>query len=473
MPNHTNPRTTLVVVDGVRTPFCRMGSVLAHLPADELGRIAVQALLAKTGLDPALVDEVIFGCVIQPAEAANVARVIALRAGIPKEVPAMTVHRNCASGFEAVTTAHERMAAGRGEIFIVGGTENMSLAPLLFPVAAAKKFEGLMRAKTFGEKMLAAARFRPRDFAPRIGLKVGLSDPVSGLNMGETAELLAREHDISRAEMDAFAQRSHEKAVASRQWLLDEVCPVFTRGQTIIEDNGPRKDSSIAGLAKLRPVFDKKYGAVTAGNSSQITDGAVALLVMTEAKAQELGFKPLGRLAQYAYAGCDPARMGLGPVAAISRAGRSVKEADLVEINEAFAAQVLANLRVLKAKGTPVPPEKLNVNGGAIALGHPVGASGARLVLTALLELRRRSARTALVSACVGGGQGAALWLESMNGGTHSHGNGHGQGSSHGTSTGGGGPLAALRDDSTLPLPPHTGRLNDLLHDPDDERSGS
>ncbi len=416
MPNST-PHPTLVVVDGVRTPFCKMGSSLAHLPADELGRIAVQALLAKTGLDPALVSEVIFGCVIQPPEAANVARVIALRAGIPKEVPAMTVHRNCASGFEAITTAYERMTAGRGEVYIVGGTENMSLAPLLFPVSAASKFAGLMRARSFGQKLLAAARFRPRDFAPRIGLKVGLSDPVSGLNMGETAELLAREYDVSRAEQDAFAQRSHEKASAAHGRLLEEICPVFSRGQIVAGDNGPRQDSSVAGLGKLKPVFDRTFGSVTAGNSSQITDGAVALLVMTETKAAQLGFKPLGKLTSYAYAGCDPARMGLGPVAAIRKAGRPPADADLIEINEAFAAQVLANLRVFKTQGTPVPEEKLNVNGGAIALGHPVGASGARLVLTSLLELRRRHARTALVSACVGGGQGAALWLEAMNGG--------------------------------------------------------
>lgn len=412
--SHSTSRPTLVVVDGVRTPFCKMGSSLAALPADELGRIAVQALLAKTGLDPAMVSEVIFGCVIQPPEAANVARVIALRAGIPKEVPAMTVHRNCASGFEAITTAYERMAAGRGEIYIVGGTENMSLAPLLFPVSAANKFAGLMRAKSPVQKLLAVAAFRPADFAPRIGLKVGLSDPVSGLNMGETAELLAREHDLSRARQDAFAQRSHEKAVAAQDRLAEELCPVFARGRIISQDNGPRADSSVVGLGKLRPVFDAKFGSVTAGNSSQITDGAVALLVMTETKAAELGFKPLGKLTSYAYAGCDPSRMGLGPVAAIRKAGRPLAQADLIEINEAFAAQVLANLRVLAAEGQPVPEAKLNVNGGSIALGHPVGSSGARLVLTALLELRRRQAKTALVSACVGGGQGAALWLEAM-----------------------------------------------------------
>lgn len=401
-------QTPLVVVDGVRTPFTRMGSSLAHLGADELGRIAVQTLLAKTGLDPALIDEVIFGCVIQPAEAANVARVIALRAGVPKEVPAMTVHRNCASGFEAITTAAERMMAGRGEIFVVGGVENMSQAPFLFKQSAVRKFAALSKAKTLGGRLAAMARFRPADFAPRIGLKVGLSDPVSGLNMGETAELLAREHGLTRAMQDAFAQRSHEKATAAKAKMAEEICPAFTHGQTVAQDNGPRADSSLTGLAKLKPVFDPRHGSVTAGNSSQISDGAVAMLVMTQRKAKELGLQPLGRLTSYAYAGCDPARMGLGPVAAIAKAGRPIGDADLVEINEAFAAQALACLKLLP----DIREETFNVNGGAIALGHPVGASGARLVLTTLLELRRRNAKTGLVSACVGGGQGAALWLE-------------------------------------------------------------
>jgi acetyl-CoA C-acetyltransferase/acetyl-CoA acyltransferase len=399
----------LVIVDGVRTPFCKMNTSLAPLGADELGRVAVSALLTRTGLDPQMIDEVIFGCVCQPVEAANVARVIALRAGIPESVPAMTVHRNCASGFEAVTTACERMAAGRGSVFVVGGAENMSQVPLLFKPGAAKKYGALGGAKTVLKKLAALAKFRLSDFEPRVALKLGLTDPVSGLNMGETAEILARENGISRDMQDEFAVESHRKAVAAREKLAEEICPVYVNGNAITEDNGPRADTSPAALGKLKPVFDRRYGTVTAGNSSQISDGAVALLVMTEEKAAELGFtQPLGRLAEYAYTGCDPARMGLGPVSAIRKAGRPVAEADLIEINEAFAAQVLA---VLKIRGD-VPREKLNVNGGAIALGHPVGATGARLVLGALKELQRRQGRRALVSLCVGGGQGGALWLE-------------------------------------------------------------
>jgi acetyl-CoA C-acetyltransferase/acetyl-CoA acyltransferase len=402
----------MVIVDGVRTPFCKAGSDLSAFSADDLGRIAVNALLTRTGLDPALVDEVIFGCVSQPMEAANIARVIALRAGIPESVPAATVHRNCASGFEAITTAYERMAAGRGTIYIVGGTESMSHVPMIFQDATARKFTDLARSKSTAQKVAALTAFRVTDFEPRAGLKLGLTDPVSGLNMGETAELLAREGGITREQQDAFALQSHQRALAAEARLTEEMCPVYVGGKPLLRDNGPRSDQSLAVLGNLRPVFDK-YGTVTAGNSSQITDGAVALLVMTESRARDLGFTPLGALTAYAYAGCDPARMGLGPVAAMGRLGKSnsltLADADLVEINEAFAAQVLAVLERLKPE---IPSDKLNVNGGAIALGHPVGATGARLVLTSLKELARRNAKRALVTLCVGGGQGGAIWLE-------------------------------------------------------------
>jgi acetyl-CoA acetyltransferase family protein len=399
---------SLVIVDGVRTPFCRWNSSLASLGADELGRIAVNALLTRTGLDPKLVDEVIFGCVCQPAEAANVARVIALRAGIPESVPASTVHRNCASGLEAITTAAERAAAGHGSIFIVGGAESMSQVPLLVKPQTAKKLGALAAAKTAMKKITALGKFRFSDLAPRIAIKLGLTDPVSGLNMGETAELLARENEISREEQDAFAVESHQHALAAREKQAEEICPVYINGQVITEDNGPRSDSSTDALKKLKPVFDRRYGTVTAANSSQITDGAVALLVMTESKARELGYEPLAKLSTYAYTGCDPARMGLGPVSAIRKTGLSAETADIIEINEAFAAQVLS---VVKQLGD-VPRDKLNVNGGAIALGHPVGATGARLVLSAAKELKRRNGHRALVALCVGGGQGGAAWLE-------------------------------------------------------------
>ncbi len=375
----------------------------------------------------------------QPADAANIARVIALRAGIPQSVPAVTVSRNCASGCEALTQAQEKIRAGQGSIFVVGGVESMSNIPLLFKSSTAEKFKHVARAKSFGQKARALAAFRAGDFQPRVGLLLGLTDPYCGLNMGDTAEILAREFHISRAEQDAFALRSHQRAVAARETLAGEICPVFPnlaqpinghRPGTVLQDNGPRENQSADALAGLKPVFDGKTGDVTAGNSSQVTDGAVALLVMTSERARELGFKLLGALAGYAYAGCDPARMGLGPLFAIARAeaetGLALADADLIELNEAFAAQSLAVIKGAASdefakrflhRNRPLgdfSADKLNVNGGAIALGHPVGATGARLVLTSLRELQRRDAARALVTLCVGGGQGAALWLERM-----------------------------------------------------------
>lgn len=424
-------RPRLVIVDGVRTPFCKMGTALSGLGAEELGRLAVQSLLTKTDLDPACIDETIFGCVGQPPDAANVARVIALRAGIPEAVPACTVHRNCASGCESITQAYEKLCAGVGEVFVVGGTESMSRYPLLFKHATAIKFGQLAKAKTFGQRVGGMLRFRPSDFQPRITLKLGLTDPVCDLNMGETAEIVGRENGVTRELADQFALQSHQRAVAAEGRLAEEIAPVYVPpkyGKVISADIGPRKEQSMQQLGKLRPVFDRKTGTVTAGNASQITDGAVALLVMSEAKAEALGYEPLGILTGYVYAGCDPARMGLGPVYAMARAeerlGLGVEDADLVEINEAFAAQVLGCLAKagsdsfgrdeLGRDGAlgEIPQEKLNVNGGAIALGHPVGSTGSRLTLTILKELQRRNAKRGLVSLCVGGGQGAALWLE-------------------------------------------------------------
>lgn len=418
----------LVIIAGARTPFTRMGTDLAPLSASDLGRHAVAALLARSALDPEAISEVIFGCVGQPADSANIARIIALRSGIPQHVPAVTVNRNCASGMEAITTAHQRLCAGLGDCFIVGGTESMSNYPLLYRDSATEHFTELARAKSLKDRLLALSNFRPQDFSPLLGLQLGLSDPVSGLNMGETAEVLVREFNISREEQDRFAAHSHEKAFAAQEaTTADEIATVHFEGQAISQDNGLRKDSTYEKLSTLRPVFDHKTGSVTAGNASQITDGAVALLVASEARAEALGIEPLGRLTHYAYTGCDPARMGLGPVKAIqaanARAERKLEDADLVEINEAFAAQVLAVLKAIKepdyarkagldAPLGEIPLAKLNPRGGAIALGHPVGATGARLVLNALNQLKATGGHRALTSLCIGGGQGAALWLE-------------------------------------------------------------
>lgn len=419
---------SLVIVSAVRTPFSRAGTDLAHLDAVELGRHAVSSLLTRTGIDPMLVDETILGCVGQPADAMNVARVIALRAGLPESKPAMTVHRNCASGLEAITLAHAKMCAGQGEVFVVGGTESMSNMPFYFSKPAVAKFAAMSRARDFKGRARAVLNFRPADFAPVIGLKVGLTDPVSSLNMGQTAEVLAREYGITREMQDAFAMRSHLRATQANHLLSQEIAPVLGK-QIVSTDNGIRADSSLEKLGKLKPLFDTLTGSVTAGNSSQITDGAVAMLVATEEAAAAHGWKPLGRLVSYAATGCDPARMGLGPVraidAALHRSGWKLDDADIVEINEAFAAQVLAVMKCLsdpasaRRAGLEGPlgdldPAKVNACGGAIALGHPVGASGARLVQTALNQLSSTDGRRAVVSLCVGGGQGMAACLESL-----------------------------------------------------------
>lgn len=419
---------SLVIVSAVRTPFTRAGTDLAHLDAVELGRHAVSSLLTRTGIDPMLVDETIIGCVGQPPEAMNIARVIALRAGLPESKPAMTVHRNCASSLEALTLAHAKMCAGQGEVFIVGGTESMSNMPFYFSRPAVEKFTAMSRARDFKGRAKAALHFRPSDFAPVIGLKLGLTDPVSSLNMGQTAEVLAREFGISREAQDAFAMRSHLRAVQADHLHDQEIVPVLGK-RVVATDNGIRADSSLEKLAKLKPLFDTQTGCVTAGNSSQITDGAVALLVATEEAAAAHGWKPLGRLVSYAATGCDPSRMGLGPVraldVALSRSGWTLGGTDVFEINEAFAAQVLAVMKCLadpacaRRAGLEAPlgeidPAKINACGGAIALGHPVGATGARLVQTALNQLQATDTKRAVVSLCVGGGQGMAACLEAL-----------------------------------------------------------
>jgi acetyl-CoA acetyltransferase family protein len=408
----------IAIIAGVRTPFAKLGTTLAGMGAADLARAAMQGLLVRTGINPGRIDEVIFGCVAQPPDAPNLARVAALRSGIPKDVPAVTVQRNCASGTEAITQAALRIQCGQGDLYLVGGVESMSSIPLLFPKSAGAKLASFAGGKGFLQRARAAVRLRPRDWIPIPALKLGLTDPVCGLNMGQTAEILAREFQIGRNEQDLFALRSHLRAAAAAENRADEIVPVYDtlRGTAVLHDNGVRPNQTLEALAKLRPVFEPETGTVTAGNSSQITDGAVALLVGTASVARELNLEPLGVIRGFAYAGCDPTRMGLGPVYAVERLLKrlqlSLSNADVFEINEAFAAQVLAVLRELKVIGLgEIPDEKLNVNGGAIALGHPVGASGARLVLTALKQLRRSGGQNALVTLCVGGGQGAALWL--------------------------------------------------------------
>ncbi|MGF1656997.1 MAG: thiolase family protein [Verrucomicrobiales bacterium] len=413
-------KSRVAIVAGVRSPFCKAGTELAHLSAADLASMVFRQLLAQVEVSPESIDEVLLGCVAQPAESMNLARIAALRAGVPENVPAVTVHRNCASGFEAVLAACQRIAAGEGHVYLVGGAESMSNIPLFYPKSGAKKFYALNKAKSFPAKLKALTNFRAADFKPQIGLQLGLSDPVSDLNMGQTAEILAREAYISRKQQDAYACQSHQRAIAAQDSLAEELTRIFPALQggqeAVLCDNGPRSGQSMEALQKLKPVFEKGTGTVTAGNASQVSDGAVGLIVMSEERVEELGLTPLGWVTGYANVGCDPARMGLGPVGAMKQLlaskKRALREVDLFEINEAFAAQILAVLKACESELGSVPHDKLNVNGGAIALGHPVGATGARLILTALKELHRREKRCAVASACVGGGQGTAVMLE-------------------------------------------------------------
>jgi acetyl-CoA acetyltransferase family protein len=411
----------LYIVEGKRTPFCKMGTLLAEESPASLGVAASKGVLTESALDLDLVDEVIFGCVGQPADQMNVSRIIGVRAGIPQRVPAVTVHRNCASGFEAITSACEKASAGKGNIFLVGGTESMSQMPLLCSRSTSKKFFTLFGSKSIKSKVASLLKFRPSDLMPKVSLRMGLDDPLSGINMGETAELLARELGISRKAQDIYSFLSHGKAMLARNKMAEEISPLYASNDNCInspsgivvkEDNGIRKDSTIEKLNRLRPIFDAREGTVTAGNSSQVTDGAVALLLMTEEALNKTGYSPIAKITNYAYSGCDPKRMGLGPVSAINKLRVDIKNIDLIEINEAFAAQVLACKKLIEETTGEIPDEKLNINGGAIALGHPVGASGARIVLTLSKELKRQGLKRGLASLCVGGGQGAAIELE-------------------------------------------------------------
>lgn len=420
----------IAIVSGIRTPFCKGGGIMRDMAADDLGAYVVAELLAKSNLPPSSVDELIFGNVLQPVQSANIARLISVKAGLPIKTPAFTVNRNCASGLEAITTAADKITLGHNQIVVAGGTESMSN----FPIEIRKGFKDFLKrlnkAKGLKQKLAAAFTFRPSFLIPEIP---EIADPLCGLSMGQTAEILAKEFKVTRQEQDSFAmasQKKAEKAIAEGR-LSEEITPTpigpqYSHVQT--EDEGPRTNQTLEALSKLKPVFDSLTGTVTAGNSSQITDGAAAVLLMKESQAKKLGLQPLGYIRDYTSIGVDPSRMGLGPAFAISKvlskASLKLSDIDLIEINEAFAAQVLAVVKACasddfarkelgrdQAVGT-IDLEKLNVNGGAIALGHPLGASGTRLVLTLLRELKRRNKNTGIASLCIGGGQGQAIIVE-------------------------------------------------------------
>ncbi len=423
----------IAIIDGLRTPFCKAYGIFNEVSADDLGAFAVKELLARTSFPAHEIDEVIFGNVALPIEAANIARVIALKAGLSSSLIAHTVQRNCASGMQSITAGANALWADEAQVILAGGAESMSQIPLIYSSKMARFFFQLAKSKNIREKLKTFTTFRPSFLKPIIGLEKGLTDPMCNMIMGLTAEKLSREFHITREEQDAFALTSHHKGAAAHNDNLfkDEMIPVFTPPSYKIvqeKDDGIRSDQTRETLAKLKPYFNKYTGSVTIGNSCQVTDGAAAVIIMKESTAKERGLKPLGYLRSYAYAALDGSRMGLGPVYStaklLDKTGLTLKDFDLIELNEAFAAQVLACEKAFgsiefakkflgrtQAVGE-LPMDALNVNGGAIALGHPVGATGTRLVITLLRELRRRNKNRGLATLCVGGGQGASLALE-------------------------------------------------------------
>jgi acetyl-CoA C-acetyltransferase/acetyl-CoA acyltransferase len=425
----------LVVAAGLRIPQAKAGGAYGKEDVGHLGATLVRELVDRTGVRTSDFDELIAGCAGQPSDQANVARVIALRAGFPVPTPAYTVARNCASGMQALTSACEQITSGRARAILAVGVEVMSGYPLIFNCRATDFFARLARARSPLQKLGVFASFRPAMLAPRIAITEGLTDPVSGMIMGSTAELIARDFGITRAECDAYALESHRRAAAAKSTgrLADELVPhlpLGAKGESLVHDDGVRADQSLEALGKLKPYFEKPDGVVTVGNACPITDGAAALIVATRARARELGLEPLARIVDYAWAGCDPARMGLGPVFAtaklLERSRLELRDIDVFELNEAFAAQVIGCERAFaseafarehlgraRAVGT-LDRARLNPNGGAIAIGHPVGATGTRIVLTAARELVRRGGGRAIATLCIGGGQGGAVLLERL-----------------------------------------------------------
>lgn len=428
----SDPRD-VVLIDGVRTPFAKAGTKLKDIHASDLGRSALKSLIDKTNLDTNLVDEVIIGNTGSPSDAVNIGRVVALGAGVPLKVSAHTVHRNCASALESISTGFDKIRAGMADVVIAGGTESMSNMPLLHTKEFAEILGEFQMAKTFSKRIDALKKLKLKHLKPRIAIVEGLTDPFVGINMGQTAEILSKEFHISREEQDQFALRSHQRAVGAQKngVLAEEITPFFMPPEykeVVSDDVGPRDGQSLEQLGKLKPFFDRKFGTITVGNACPITDGAAMVLMMSREKANSLGMKPSAKVVSYGFAGLEPERMGLGPVyataVALKRAKLSLKDMGLIELNEAFAAQVIAcekafasqkfsqeRLGLSEAIGE-VNRDILNVNGGAIALGHPVGATGTRLVVTLMKEMKRRKVNLGLATLCIGGGQGGAMILQ-------------------------------------------------------------
>ncbi len=429
--SNTRRGERIAIVAGLRTPFAKQSTAYRSLSAQDLGRMVVAEILQRVGVAPRDVDMCIYGQVVPSVSAPNIAREIVLGTGMPPSVQAFSVSRACATGYQSLTSAAEAMLAGQGTIAITGGADSSSDVPITVSKNLSHALVDLSKARTLGERLKIVSQLRPTDLVP---VPPALKEPTTGLTMGESAEKMAKENGISRESQDKFAHASHTNAAAAwadgrfgEQVMTVVLPPKFT--DAIGEDNLVRKDGTLEAYANLKPAFDRKHGTVTAGNSSPLTDGASALVVMREDRAMALGLEPLGFLRSWAYAGLDPAgQMLMGPAYAVpmalEHAGLSLADMNLYDFHEAFAAAVLSQLQGLASKkfaqdklgrGEPVgevPPDKLNVTGGSIAIGHPFAATGARQITQTLLELKRRGGQFALCTACAAGGLGAAVVLE-------------------------------------------------------------
>ncbi|MGI8546205.1 MAG: acetyl-CoA C-acyltransferase FadI [Gemmatimonadaceae bacterium] len=428
MPTFGNGRRVAVVA-GVRTPFTRAGTAFKAISAIDLGRYCVAELIQRTGLTGKEVDALIFGTVVPNVLAPNIAREVSLMPLLPKGVQAFSVSRACASANQAITDGADQIALGHADVVIAGGAESLSNVPILHSRGFSDALVAASRAKSVTARLGAVARIRPKDLVP---VTPAIAEPSTGETMGQSAEKMAKINDISREDQDHFALRSHRLAAAGTAdgRITAEIAPVVVppRFETVVTvDNGVREDTSYDKLASLKPFFDKRYGTVTAGNSSPLTDGGAAILLMSEESARALGHVPLGYIKSYAYAALDPGeQLLMGPVLAaplaLARAGLTLDDMDLVEMHEAFAAQVLSNLKGFESQAWAeragfdrpvgeVDRARLNVMGGSIAIGHPFGATGARITTTLLDELNRRDARYGLMTVCAAGGLGFAVVL--------------------------------------------------------------
>jgi acetyl-CoA acyltransferase len=419
MPSENGRR--VAVVAGCRTPFSKAGTSLKETRAVDLARHAARELLERTNINGADVDEVIFGQVVPSALVPNVAREVSLLPQFPREIPAYSVNRACASANQAITAAHDQIAIGHSDVILAGGAEALSDIPILASRRLADILVEASKAKSLGARIKTFARIRPRDLVP---VAPAIAEPSTGQSMGQSAEKMAKENRISREAQDRWAFRSHRLAAEGTAdgRLTAEIAPwlpLRNGGAIVTQDNGIRADTTVEQMAKLKPVFDRRYGSVTAANSSPLTDGASAVLLMSREAATAMGYEPLSFIRSYAVAAVDPGWQLLqAPVwavpKALERAGIEWKDLGLIEIHEAFASQVLSNLQGFAERGYEINEDIINVMGGSIAIGHPFGATGGRLVTTLSNEMKRRDVQFGLISVCAQGGMGFAMVLERM-----------------------------------------------------------